>query len=431
MSSVTLNIYLDNRKLSKSGKYPVLLKVYHDRVAKYYPVFHSYQKLKLTPEQYKSSYEAVKPKREFKDYKVSIEACYKRAYDIIDKLDPFTFQWFEVEYMGKTKKKTDLLALFETIIFENEEQGRIKNANAYESSIRSLIQYFNHVKKSKVTSISYNEITPKILHDYEHYMTNTEIVDNGKMIKRKLSLSTVGSYLRALRYVLNRAIEEGFISNKLYPFGKSASKYQIPAGRKIKKGLNKDQVKALYEYDLSDNQKAAKARDFWLLSYVCNGMQFKDLAHLKYGNITGDFFHFIRHKTKNTTKANQSPILVPITEHVRYMIENYGNKTHPDNYIFPIIEIGMTPREQTRAISNFTRFVSQNLKKVAQDIGITMNLANMVARHTFATSIIRSGKPVEFAQRAMGHQSKRTTDNYFAGFEDEELMQVNSDLLNF
>lgn len=431
MSNVTLSVYFDNRKPSKSGTYAVVLKVYHDKAARFFPVFHNHARLKLSEADFKSSYEAVKPKNKHREYKTAIEACYKRATDIIDGLEPFTFNGFELAYMGNTKTKTDLPALYETIIIENEEQGRIKNAEAYQTSLRSLLQFFSYRRRKQIANLAYGEITPAVLHEYEHFITEVEIVEQGKVIKRKGSISTVGSYTRALRAVFNRAIDEGYINKSLYPFGNGKSKYQIPAGRKVKRGLNREQVKQLYEIDLSQNDKAAKARDFWMLSYVCNGMQFKDLAYLQYKNIYGDFFHFVRHKTKNTTKSNQTPIIVPITDHVRFMIDKYGNKEQPDAYIFPILEPGMTAREQTRNISNFTRFVSQNLKNTAERLGISGNLANMVARHTFATSIIRSGKPIEYAQKAMGHQSKTTTDAYFAGFEDYEIMKVNTELLNF
>lgn len=427
----TVSVYFDDRKKSKSGTYPVVLKVYNENATRFFPVFHNFQKLKLSPTDYCSSYEATKPKNEHREFKTAIEANLKKAKDIIDGLDPFTFSAFELEYMGNSKNKTDIVALFEQIIFENEEEGRIKNAEAYQTAVRSFLQFMGYKQGRPVKGIGYKEITSILLKDYERYITDIEIKEGVKIIKKKLSISTAGAYSRALRAVYNRAIEEGYVNKSLYPFGKAKSKYQTPAGRKVKKGLSKEQVQAICQLDVTDNPKAVKARDFWLLSYVCNGMQFKDLAFLKYKNIDGDFFHFIRHKIKNTTIGNQTPIVVPITEHVRFMIKTYGNPDKPENYIFPILEAGMDAREQTRAVSNFTRFVSQNMACFAKELGITTNIANMVARHTFATAIIRSGKSIEYAQKAMGHQNKKTTDTYFAGFEDKELMQVNSELLNF
>lgn len=431
MSKISIVVYHDNRKESKSGLYPVVLRINADGDRRAYPVFYNHQRLRLSNADFQSSYHAIKPKNLHREYKTAIEACYIKAQSIINSLDPFVFETFEMEYMGNTGDKTDLLAMYNRVIAENEKEDRIKNAEAYLSSKRSLIDFFKYHTCREVSKINYKEITPQLLKDYQRYMTEIEIVKAGKVVKKKLSISTVGSYTRALRAIFNRAIDDKIIHKDLYPFGKNKQKFQTPAGKKIKKGLSKEQVQAIYNMDLTDNPKAMKARDYWVLSYVCNGMQFKDIAHLKYKNISGEFFHFVRHKTKNTTISNQTPITVPITEHVQYMIDNYGNPKASDNYIFPIISEGMTAKEQTRAVSNFTRFVSQNLKGIAKALKLEINLANMVARHTFATAIIRGGQSVEFAQKAMGHQSKRTTDAYFSGFENTELIKVNTQLLDF
>ena len=431
MSKVTITVYQDDRKKSKTGLYSIVLKIYAEGATRFFPVFHNYQRLRLSKEDFNSSYLAIKPKNQHREHKTAIEACYKKAQDIIDRLSPFSFETFELDYTGKTGYKTDLLAMYDRVIEENEKEERIKNAEAYKSSKKSLTDFFCYLTSREVKAIHYKQITPQILKEYQKYMVDTEIVKDGQLIKKKLSISTVGSYTRALRAVFNRAIDDRVVHKDLYPFGKNKHKFQTPAGNKVKKGLSKEQVEAIYNLDLTDNPKAMKARDFWILSYVCNGMQFKDIAYLKYKNINGQFFHFIRHKTKNTTIGNQTPIIVPITTHVQYMIKTYGNAKKSENYIFPIITDNMTALVKTRAVSNFTRFVSQNLQSVAKLLEIEGNIANMVARHTFATAIIRGGQSVEFAQKAMGHQSKRTTDNYFAGFEDNTLLRVNNDLLKF
>lgn len=431
MGNVKIRVYQDSRKESKTGLYPVVLRINDEGDRRSFNIYHSHQKLKLSVADFNSSYQSLKPKNQHREYRVSIEACYKKAKDIIDKLDPFNFATFELEYESTSGSKTDLLNLYDIIIAENIKDDRIKNAEAYNSSRTSLIDFFKYWNGKEVKAIAYRDITPQILKEYQKYMTEVEIIKAGKTVKKKLSISTVGSYTRALRAVFNRAIDDKVIHKDLYPFGKNKSKFQTPAGNKVKKGLSKEQVEEIYNLDLTDSPKAQKARDFWLLSYVCNGMQFKDIAHLKYKNIDGDFFHFIRHKTKNTTIGNQTPITVPITPHVKYMIKTYGNTKNPENYIFPILNDAMNALDKTRAVSNFTRFVSQNLKSIAQEMGLKVNIANMVARHTFATAIVRSGQSIEFAQKAMGHQSKRTTDNYFAGFENKEILEVNNQLLNF
>ena len=46
------------------------------------------------------------------------------------------------------------------------------------------------------------------------------------------------------------------------------------------------------------------AFDYWVFSFISNGMNFKDIAFLKYGNINGDFIEFRRAKTKRTVNLH-------------------------------------------------------------------------------------------------------------------------------
>ena len=46
------------------------------------------------------------------------------------------------------------------------------------------------------------------------------------------------------------------------------------------------------------------AFDYWVFSFISNGMNFKDIALLKYGNINGDFIEFRRAKTKRTVNLH-------------------------------------------------------------------------------------------------------------------------------
>jgi len=78
-------------------------------------------------------------------------------------------------------------------------------------------------------------ITPVFLNQYEAWMLN-----NGR------STTTVGIYLRSLRTIYNKGIEAGIVDKESYPFKKG--KYQIPAGRNIKKALTIGEIQKIFEY---------------------------------------------------------------------------------------------------------------------------------------------------------------------------------------
>ena len=91
----------------------------------------------------------------------------------------------------------------------------------------------------------------------------------------------------------------------------------------------------------------------------------------------------------------------------------------------------MTKVEQFKCIKNFTRFINQNLKKLASALEITNSISTYWARHSFATHAIRKGASMEFVGEALDHKNPKTTLGYFAGFEEESKKQLTESLLNF
>src|SRR5690625_1762861 len=81
-----------------------------------------------------------------------------------------------------------------------------------------------------------------------------------------------------------------------------------------------------------------KARDFWIFSYLCNGINMMDIAHLKWGDIDTNVIVFERIKTKNTNRANPIKIVVVRNEHIDRIISKWEtNKTSKTSLVFDII----------------------------------------------------------------------------------------------
>ena len=82
----------------------------------------------------------------------------------------------------------------------------------------------------------------------------------------------------------------GLVPRENYPFGEK--KYQIPTGVNIKKALPIEEIGKFYNHqsDASpEGQAKAEAKDYWLFTYLGNGINMKDIALLKYKNIPGDY----------------------------------------------------------------------------------------------------------------------------------------------
>lgn len=250
------------------------------------------------------------------------------------------------------------------------------------------------------------------------------------MLNRERTKATVGIKLRPLRAIFNEVIEDGQIKReKCYPFGKR--KYQIPTSRNVKKAISIDKIGEIYHYQ-TGNKDEQKARDLWMFCYFANGMNPKDLAYLKFKNIQGEYFVFIRAKTERTTRHDPRPITVYMTEDMINYIEKWGNKDKtPGNYIFPFLKPGLTALEQHYECRSLVKYINTHMKKVRKALGIERRVTTIVSRHSFSTQLKRSGASTEFIQESLGHTDKKTTENYLDSFENDVKKEFASKLSAF
>jgi site-specific recombinase XerD len=393
MKTALTSIMLDTRRALKDGSYPVKLRVTFERQRKYYATRYS-----LSEEDF-SKAQSEKPKGKFKELQIGFQTIEQKALSIIDKLHPFSFEAFDKKYLN-TSSKEDVLSAFESQINKLLREGRAGTASSYECAEKSIAAY---AKKKK---LPFSSVTPDFLKDYEHWM-----LSNGK------SLTTVGIYLRTLRALYNDAIASGDASQDQYPFGKR--KYLIPAGRNIKKALELSEIEKIFFYE-PKHQGEARARDLWLFSYLCNGINVKDITRLKFRNLDKERISFIRAKTERTSRQNLKAVTVVRTPEIDEIIERWGNKTiSPDNYVFSLLEEGMTPEKELARVRSVTKEVNKYIKRIASVVGIEKNISTYSARHSFSTILKRAGAPMELISESLGHSDLRTTENYLDSFEDK------------
>jgi len=407
MEKPTLTYFFDTRSKLLDGNYPIKLTVYYGRQKKRYKT-----PFKATQEVYDRLLANRLRDESTKQLKRLTVSWLDKQTLIAESIIPFTFSDFEnILYAEKTKSRKIQLndgvnSIYDKHIQSLNDEGRISTANSYQDSLTSILSYKKNLKVS--------QITPDFLKGYEKWMT-----DNGR------SLTTVGMYLRALRTIFNIAIENEVIDASKYPF----KKYTIPAPQKISRTLKKEEIKLIINYTAKRDADAI-ALDYWVFSFISNGMNFKDIALLKYGNINGDFIEFRRAKTKRTTKNNSLPIMVPLDESLLDIIRKRGNKSKKkEDYIFPIFKHGLTPKQEYVRNKTFIRNTNKRLARVGKELGLSLKVTSYVARHCFATIQKNNNAPLAYISEALGHSNLKTTQNYFGRFEDEGLKVFHSGLM--
>ena len=109
-----------------------------------------------------------------------------------------------------------------------------------------------------------------------------------------------------------------------------------------------------------------------------------------------------------------------------------GKKSINNNdYVFDIIAETDSDDSGRKKIQQFTKVTNKWMKKVGEELGFEIKLTSYVARHSFATILVRSGVPLAFASQCLGHTNILTTQKYFGGFDLAAQIEYTKALTNF
>lgn len=370
-----------------------------------------------------------------------------RAQFIIEKLgEGFTFDAFAdaLANYGKEREKpaeqTDLIATLMLKATGMSSAGRIGNALNYElaaKSLRRFVDSFSDEERKEflkipiprrsnqprpVVTLRFDHLTPDFLTTYEQWMQHC-----GKLAKKagkpstSASLTTVGIYLRHVRAVVNDAIEAGIMSRDAYPFGRN--RYAIPAGANIKKALPKAVIDQIKAYQPIPGTTEQRSHDLWLFSYFCNGANLTDICRMTWNRVdtkTGKLT-FTRQKTARSKKQNQTPVVVHLRPETLAIIERWGTTAKKANgYVFPFLTVDMTEEQKRRVVRQLVKTTNKWMGKIGEQLGIEGDTNSYSARHSYATTLLKSNAPLAFISKSLGHTNLKTTESYLGSFDDEE-----------
>lgn len=412
--NITTKIILDTRREKDNGKYPVKLRVTYNRNQRYYPYQSRYD---LSQLEFAEVFNP-NPKGRFKKLQDTLVAERMKADAIIESIaERFSFVLFEKMFKQVDGQNKDVFALLKDRTDKLRGEGQISTAVITSCALESLKKF--HPK----TKLDIADVDVNFLEQYEKSM-----LTDGR------SNTTIGMYLRVVRTIYNDLIADQSIPKELYPFGHRKGQYQIPTGRNVKRALRHAEVGLIYNYQ-PKSEAEAKARDMWLLTYLANGINMKDIALLKFKNWDrqNNMIRFERAKTRRSNKG-KAPVIISfvVTPDIRRIISRWGNKSIYDgNHIFPILNNNSTPDDVYKSVYNAVKFTNKYMKAITKDLGITGKVRTYEARHSFGSILRNSGKSVEFIGESFGHSSIKTTQNYLASFEDSAKQEAAELLTNF
>jgi len=397
-------VLLKARQKKKTGRYPVKVRIVFQRR------YHDYRTgIDLTEEEFNQA-NSSKPGVKYRATAVRLNEVKARMNTLLANSRVFTFQKFKDAFYGKAPGSIELYRIFAEYSEKVLQEERIKTAVAYKTAANSIRDFF--------PSATIYDVDESFLKKYHAYLEG-----NGK------SITTIGIYIRALRAVFNYAIAKKLIKkDEDYPFVRS--KYVIPSSTNTKKSLTPAEIKKILEFPCAYGSFADRAKDFWFLSYLCNGINFKDIALLKKKNIDGDMIRFVREKTKRTSQSNQRTISCYASPEVLAIIQKWQKqKIRQDNYLFDVVSEGDNAIERQKKIDQFVQNTNKNLKRICKAVGIDKTVTTYYSRHSAATTLKRSGASILQIQEALGHSSSIVTQKYLDSFEDDTKRELSVKLL--
>lgn len=153
-------------------------------------------------------------------------------------------------------------------------QGRFGTAANYLTAKNSFRAFLEG------RDLSFGQLSRRLMADYQDWLR-----------RKGISPNTSSCYMRALRAVYNKAVDEG-LTRQAYPF------------KGVYTGVEKTRKRNLGEKTLRDMERLRPvesalrlARDLFLFSFLACGMPFVDMAFLKKEQLREGYLVYRRHKT--------------------------------------------------------------------------------------------------------------------------------------
>ena len=324
----------------------------------------------------------------------------KRINKIIESLQnsskPFSVDDIVISYRNSLESRTSVFDYIRIRINYLKDAGRERTSETYEQMLFSFMKFRNH------EDLYFDMIDDKLICQYESFMKNSNLCRN-----------TTSFYMRILRSVYNRAVEDG-LSKQMNPF----RHVYTGVDKTSKRAIGLDEIRRIKNLNLSNTPKLDFARDIFLFSFYMRGMSFIDIAYLQKTNLSGGYISYNRKKTgqQMTIKWEKE-------------MEEIANKyvSQSDTFLFPIIE--RNDGTERKQYLNKMLLINRRLKVIAEKIALSVPLTMYVARHSWASIAQSNNIPINAISLGMGHDKEETTRIYLASIQTDVIDNANSKIL--
>ena len=331
----------------------------------------------------------------------------KRLNAIIERFDKRSTQYTAddiISAFAVQSQEESFFGFMQSVIAKLKLLNKHRTAENYATTLNSFMQFRAN------EDLLLGEITSDLMMRYEAYL-----------ISRGVTKNTSSFYMRILRAVYNRAVEQE-LTEQRNPF----KHVYTGIDKTVKRAISFAAIKRIKELDLSFQPVLDFARDMFLFSFYTRGMSFIDMAYLQKSDLKSGVITYRRRKTGLQLAIKWEPCMQEIVD--KYKRNNtYRSMSSDSPYLLPLLKPPFdNSRNQYRSA---LQQINKSLKMIAKLAKIDLPLTMYVARHSWA-SIARSKHiPLSVISEGMGHDSEATTQIYLASLDTAVIDRANSLIL--
>ncbi|SDM48607.1 site-specific integrase [Kriegella aquimaris] len=303
--------------------------------------------------------------------------------------------------------KTTFKELSESYLLEIKANGKLSRYASDKVRVNHL-QCF-----AENNYLTFKEIDEAFLRRFMSYLKVT----------KKVSQRSIVNNLVVIRTLYNRAIKQGIVDRKHYPFGADKIRIKFPETEKV--GLTIEEIQNIEELNNLSKQEC-HVRNVWLFSFYLAGMRVSDVLQIRWNDIYDDRLHYRMNKNDKLLSLKLPNKLLPILQ--QYVVD----KVNDTDFIFP--EMKKANMESMQDIfaktKTATKKFNKYLKSIAQKAKMDKKLTMHIARHSFG-NIAGDKIPIQMLQKLYRHSSVTTTINYQANFMHKDADDALEKVINF
>lgn len=304
------------------------------------------------------------------------------------------------------RKNYTLLKFLNRLAARLKEKGKLRTYETYTSAARSFSRFLSGPGGIYLLpgedDIPLDYMSCGMIEDYQIFLERRPVV-----------LNTVSFYMRILRAVYHRAVDDGIISD-----GNIFRHVYTGIAKTVKRALPIHEIRRITQIDLSSQPALDYARDMFVLSFFLRGMSFVDMAFLRKTDLCNGVLTYRRRKTGQL-------LSIKWTMEMKAILDKYPRPN--SETLLPILRHGDI--NEFKCYRKKAYCINRNLKRLGKQLDIGIPLTLYVARHSWASAARTKGIPLSVISEGMGHESELTTKIYLASLDTSAVDMANSMIL--